>query len=408
MLAQGVTFAILIGLTIFLFLSKKSDVASLLTIFIFEVIIIGTFWTYHRASFVFTGGGIPPVTLSKDQILIVSDLFIKATAFLILGNILGTFFVGKHTSYPSAINPKDIKLSTRTLGHLSRIISLITFLFIIGNLRLLISRDSYLFAARGSVNGAIRYLLPVFGLLALYLVSQGILRILNSCTFSLVLIIEFSASSRSLGILLVCLGTFWGLNAKSKFLGYIRFIFCAILGSAAISLVLQLRGQPKNGLFPNIRFLEGSSFLNFNLTTVFSTLLVIIPVTAIGVSVSTPDTYFLTSFNPLPGSMTDWYSIAPNLNINPWTPTGGVAQVHNLGGTKEAITWILIGITTQILSRLSIKSRIPQVSTMVLLILNLSASLQYLQYSIRAGFRFIYADIAFLILLRYIKVRISK
>jgi hypothetical protein len=106
--------------------------------------------------------------------------------------------------------------------------------------------------------------------------------------------------------------------------------------------------------------------------------------------------------------MTDWYSIAPNLNINPWTPTGGVAQVHNLGGTKEAITWILIGITTQILSRLSIKSRIPQVSTMVLLILNLSASLQYLQYSIRAGFRFIYADIAFLILLRYIKVRISK
>jgi hypothetical protein len=408
MLVEGTIFAVLAIFTIIQFFATGTDVSGFVTIFIFGLIVLGIFWVYFHPDYIFTGGGIPPTSLSQFQLLVVSHLFMRAMAYMLLGLFLGNYLTGKTSETYRKYQLREIALTTQTLENFSRFSFLIIVVFIMNNFKLLLDRDTYLFAAHGSVNGALRYLVPVFGLLALYLIFQGISRILSTWTFILVLIIEFAASSRSLGILLLCFGAFWGLKSRSKFYGFCKALVFLVLSSSAISLVLQLRGQERNGLLPNLRFLEQSSFSNLNLTTVLGTFLVIIPVTVFGMRVPTPDAYFATSFNPLPGSMTNWYSMAPSLNLNPWTPTGGVAQVHNLGSLKDAITWILIGLTSQILANLSKRSRIPNIATMVLLILNLSASLQFLQYSIRAGFRFLYADIAFLVLLRFVKIHVPK
>jgi hypothetical protein len=134
---------------------------------------------------------------------------------------------------------------------------------------------------------------------------------------------------------------------------------------------------------------------------VFGTFLVIIPVTLLGLQVPTPSNYLLTSINPLPGRLTDWYEIADDLLLNPWTPTGSIAQLHNLGVVQELTVWIVLGMVLGLLGKFSSRRDSTLIVSLISTALILSASLQFLQYSLRAGMRFVYADILFLFLVNF-------
>ena len=189
---------------------------------------------------------------------------------------------------------------------------------------------------------------------------------------------------------------FWASTTVSKFNFFARVSIGIYLGGIGVSQALYLRSQENHGLFPHLEQLAFNGFSSSAFGNVVGTFLVIIPVTLLGLQVPTPNNYLFTSINPLPGRWTDWYEIAGNLLLNPWTPTGSIAQLHNLGVVQESITWIVLGYVLGLLGKFSSKLDKGKLVTLISMALILSASLQLLQYSLRAGLRFVYADILFI------------
>jgi hypothetical protein len=265
----------------------------------------------------------------------------------------------------------------------------------------LFRRESYLFIAAGSVSGAIRYLIPMIGILSAWMSLKSQNKLLHFCNYLSCIFIEFSAASRSLGILLMIFFVFWAINARNKFIFAVRAFIGIYLGGIGISQALVLRSQEEHGLIPHFEQLIQNGFTDTAFNNVFGTFLVIIPVTLLGLQVSTPRGYLVTSFNPLPGRLTDWYEISDSLLLNPWTPTGSIAQLHNLGIVTEIFAWLFLGFILGLLGKYSGGQKKFSIVSLISVALVLSASLQLLQYSVRAGLRFIYADILFLFLVNY-------
>jgi hypothetical protein len=194
---------------------------------------------------------------------------------------------------------------------------------------------------------------------------------------------------------------FWASNTVSKFQFFLRVSIGIYLGGVGVSQALYLRSQELHGLLPHFEQLVLNGFANSAFGNVIGTFLVIIPVTLLGLQVPTPSNYLLTSINPLPGRLTDWYEIADNLLLNPWTPTGSIAQLHNLGVVQELTVWIVLGFVLGLLGKFSSSRDSSLIVNLISTALILSASLQFLQYSFRAGMRFVYADILFLFLVNF-------
>lgn len=205
--------------------------------------------------------------------------------------------------------------------------------------------------------------------------------------------VELSTGSRSLGILLGGFFFFWAMKSYNTSTRIMRILLGCYFGTVGASLALFLRSKQSHGLLPHANAIADSGISFVSVSLVLGTFLVIIPITYYGLSINTPDDYFLTSFNPLPGRLTNWYSYANTLTLNPWTPTGGVAQLSNLGGIREIISWFLIGFLMQLVGVKSRNSELSSLLNIITIALSLSAGLQFLQYSIRAGMRFVYANI---------------
>jgi hypothetical protein len=277
----------------------------------------------------------------------------------------------------------------------------ILLVFVFMNLGELLSRESYLFVSAGSVSGAIRYLIPLIGIISAWMTIRSTNKLLHFCNYLTCVLIEFSAASRSLGILLMVCFVFWASNTPSKFYVLARICMGVYLGGIGISQALFLRSQGNHGLFPHVEQLIQNGLSSGAIGNVIGTFLVIIPVTLFGLQVPTPKNYISTSLNPLPGRLTDWYEIASSLLLNPWTPTGSIAQLHNLGVVQESLVWLLLGFILGLLGKFSSTNDRSLIVSLISVALVLSASLQFLQYSLRAGMRFVYADILFLFLVSY-------
>lgn len=392
----------LVLILLILGLSKRRisvEAATLITIFL--GVLAGCSWITINGSYLTSGGGIPPIELNPSQVEVVSILFFRASVLLLLGSVLSNLklftFAHKQLVIKIASKSSESIYSKRVFFSLSFI--LIVFVFM--NLNEILSRESYLFVSAGSVSGAIRYLIPLIGIVSAWMTIRSANKFLHFGNYITCILIEFSAASRSLGILLMLFFVFWSSNTLSKIYFFARISIGIYLGGIGISQALFLRSQENHGLLPHFEQLMENGISGSTIGIVVGTFLVIIPVTFFGLQVPTPSNYILTSVNPLPGRFTNWYEISGTLLLNPWTPTGSIAQLHNLGVFQESLIWLSLGFILGMLGKFSSRSGTPLIVSLISVALVLSASLQFLQYSLRAGMRFIYVDILFLLLVRY-------
>lgn len=365
---------------------------------IFLGVVAGCSWVTIAGNYQISAGGIPPMEINQTQAEIVSILFFKATICLFIGSLLSSLNLFDLASQQSISKISSTKIDSRSSKAIFMIFGVILSIFVLVNFSELLRRDSYLFIAAGSVGGAVRYLIPLIGIFSAWMAIKSNNRWLHFINYLICVLIEFSAASRSLGILLMIIFMFWASNTVSKLNFFARVSSGIYLGGIGVSQALYLRSQKNYGLIPHLEQLAFNSFSSSAFGNVIGTFLVIIPVTLLGLQIPTPSNYLFTSINPLPGRWTDWYEIAGNLLLNPWTPTGSIAQLHNLGVVQETITWIVLGYVLGLLGKFSYKLDKNKLVTLISMALILSASLQLLQYSVRAGLRFVYADILFLFL----------
>jgi len=370
------------------------EVATLSSIFL--GVMAGCSWVTITGGYQTSGGGIPSMKLHPEQAEVVSLLFFKATMCLLIGSLLSSLNVFHLASQQSTIKISSTQIDSRYSKAIFIIFGTILLIFILLNFSALLRRDSYLFIAAGSVSGAVRYLILFIGIVSSWMTIKSSNKLLHFINYLTCVLIEFSAASRSLGILLMIIFMFWASTTVSKFNFFARVSIGIYLGGVGISQALYLRSQEQHGFFPHLEQLAFNGFSSSAFGNVVGTFLVIIPVTLLGLQVPTPNNYLFTSINPLPGRWTDWYEIADKLLLNPWTPTGSIAQLHNLGVVQESITWIVLGYVLGLLGKFSSKLDKGNLVTLISMALILSASLQLLQYSFRAGLRFVYADILFI------------
>ena len=383
------------------------EVATLVSIFL--VVLAGCSWVTITGYYQTSGGGIPSMQLDSNQAEIVSLLFFKATICLLAGSLLPNLKVFNSASQQSTSDFSNMKTEFRFSKAIFLSITALLSIFVLMHFSELISRDSYLFLAAGSISGAIRYLIPLIGIISSWMTIKSNNKLLHFSNYLVCILIEFSAASRSLGILLMIFFLFWASNTVSKFHFFARVSIGIYLGGIGVSQALYLRSQENHGLFPHLEQLAFNGFSSNAFGNVVGTFLVIIPVTLLGLQVPTPNNYLFTSINPLPGRWTDWYEIAGNLLLNPWTPTGSIAQIHNLGVVQEFTFWIILGLVLGLLGKYSSRRDSTLIVSLISTALILSASLQFLQYSVRAGMRFVYADMLFLFLVNfYSRKKITK
>ncbi len=380
---------------------RRVSVEAATLVSIFLGVLAGCSWVAIKGSYLTSGGGIPPIELSPNQVEVVSRLFFKASLLLLLGSMLSNLRPLGLAHKQSMLRIAGTKVETLFSRRVFFFLGSILLVFVFMNLGELLSRESYLFVSAGSVSGAIRYLIPLIGIISAWMTIRSTNKLLHFCNYLTCVLIEFSAASRSLGILLMVCFVFWASNTPSKFYVLARICMGVYLGGIGISQALFLRSQGNHGLFPHVEQLIQNGLSSGAIGNVIGTFLVIIPVTLFGLQVPTPKNYISTSLNPLPGRLTDWYEIASSLLLNPWTPTGSIAQLHNLGVVQESLVWLLLGFILGLLGKFSSTNDRSLIVSLVSVALVLSASLQFLQYSLRAGMRFVYADILFLLLVSY-------
>ena len=391
---------------LFLFSRRKYlQESTLVLLIIFLAVLLACNFVEYKENFVVSGGGLPPINVDSK---IASRVFVDfLTTFpSIMGGALICNLMFKSNLFEN-VNLKANKGASPILFRksLPLIISIILISFVITHFSEILSRQEYLFSSQGSVGGAVRYMCPVLSLFSIYLffnTSNSFWNILNLLIgFS----IELSTGSRSLGILLGGFFFFWALKSSNNFIRMIRVSLGCYFGIAGASLALFLRSEEKHGIIPHAKAMMNTGVSFVSISLVLGTFVVIIPVTYYGLSIKTPDDYFLTAFNPLPGRFTNWYKYANSLTLNPWTPTGGVAQVSNLGTGKAILSWCMIGFLLQFVGIKSEKSALGAILRIIAIALSLSAALQILQYSIRAGVRFIYANMIIMWILNLVNRR---
>lgn len=389
-------FIIILSITCVLIIftrRKYLQVSTLVIVTIFLAVLIACNFVEFRGNVLVSGGGLPPMNVDS---IMASNVFLHflGTIPCIISGALSCNVTQKSNLLVLQYSNREVGTSKLLLRkNLSLAISVTLIAFIATHFSEILSRQEYLFASQGSVGGAVRYMCPVLSLFSAYLFFNTSNRFWNLMNFLIGFSVELSTGSRSLGILLGGFFFFWAMKSSNNLTRLIRISLGCYFGIVGASLALFLRSKQSHGILPHVNAIADSGISFVSVSLVLGTFLVIIPVSYYGLSINTPDDYFLTSFNPLPGRFTNWYSYANTLTLNPWTPTGGVAQLSNLGGIREIFSWFLIGFLIQLVGVKSHNSELGSLLNIITIALSLSAGLQFLQYSIRAGMRFVYANI---------------
>jgi hypothetical protein len=259
----------------------------------------------------------------------------------------------------------------------------------------LISREVYLFIEPGSVIGTMRYISPLIGFL-----SIGFMRYKYSPLLILLFFFSFfnesalnSRNAPSLMAGFVILG-FVRINRRfTKF----AFLFMGGVSSYIYFLYIMFSRTNQNYGFLSLvsqfsPFIENlpSQSIASSASTVLGNFLSVIPVTYLGMQIPTPDNYLSISFNPLFGKDVGWYDIGYLFYVNPWTPSGSVAQVAGLSSVFIFLTWLLVGFLFQLNGNLMYRVSNNSYLRILSFALPVFATLQFLQYTLRSGMRYVY------------------
>ena len=389
-------FVLLIILLAFLIQKHYLSLPILIPVVIFMTVAAGCIYVSYNPNYIFKGGGIANLSITSVESLAVFSLFRNATLALIFGYLLSTIvekILWKRLNSNKNFSPfENFTKLEGTQRSLQKLTFGLTVFFLVYNFDGILSRETYLLFTAGSIFGALRYLIPFIGLFNLYcLIVARANKSLAFVTYLACLIMEFSFASRSFGFLLASPFLFLAISSRNKVLKSLSLLAASVLATIGISISLFLRSSTGHGLLSYLTATDFALNPRNSVELIFGTFFVIIPVTLIGLRIPTPNGYAITSFNPMPGRLTDWYLLAPQLNVNRWTPSGAVAQLYNSGTVSSLICWTLVGFMIGACTKYLQVRNFSEINSIVLSALSFSASLQFLQYSLRSGMRFIYA-----------------
>ncbi len=217
-------------------------------------------------------------------------------------------------------------------------------------------------------------------------------------------VVFFSLATRQFAVapVVFCFGALLA-QPRSKWLQ-----FLAALGLLAAPLLIQvpltLRGLPNQGLSPFLGYMTASTrgfalqvispehLRTFLLNTFYG-----FPLTAyVSSAPHLPLSYFLTSVNPLPGSLTSWYDISPLLRVSVYVPYNSLGELLNYGLLIASPMFFLLGVILAAIDT-SIRREVAQGNYLLpALYIGLSVFfiLDSTQYNLRSSIRVIYYMLA--------------
>ena len=362
---------------------------------------------------VIRGGGLPALDIGGEIPSIVGIEFLKAAMFLLLGST----FIGILYNFqaPKALSPAEIKSSSpvtsTTITIAIVIIFSISILMLLNSGSYLLSRDTYLidYGSLSRFYGNLHYMVPILAFVCFWLQKSKSCsswqKFMLSTLLAFTVIESLASASRALSVIFLSIGltSVYYSEIFSKIKLVIRITSYSLLTLISYGIVLDLRTLETHGLSPYLDFLGSQDFLSYlgaiSIGDIFGNLLSIIPITYLGLSISAPSNYLSISLSPALGETSGWYQIARFMVVNPWTPSGAVAQVSTVSFFTIVLAWFIVGGIIEITARLlSSTSNLREIS-IITTVITLAASLQFLQYSLRAGMRFIYLQLFFVLLL---------
>jgi hypothetical protein len=165
-------------------------------------------------------------------------------------------------------------------------------------------------------------------------------------------VVLFSTATRALGMLpllwlLIVEGLGVGGSTSRRVTRVFGMFFLTYLGFAA---ALVSRGLDNHGLIPYVTYFAHHPTSVFLAPAVLSeNLLFAYPLTSFVMHVAPAVTQhdIATSLNPLPGSMTDWPSIAPLLRAHPFIPFNTIGEVFRFSPAFGLVYFALAGFLFQ-------------------------------------------------------------
>ncbi|CAN5423971.1 hypothetical protein BH10ACT5_BH10ACT5_08880 [soil metagenome] len=269
------------------------------------------------------------------------------------------------------------------------------------NWRELWVRDSYQFLDPGSIVAALSFLVLPVGIAAIMCiyVATGYTRLIAILAFVGLCAASIATGSRSFAVLatsIVAIGALFARRLASRAL----LIFAsAIVALWSLSLMIQLRGVPgQQGLSGYLDYiLSGQySLTPAQVEAVVNNLLLSIPVTLASARLPTPPGMLEISFNPLPGELVGWYEISPYLSLGYQTPSNAIGQLLAGDLVYQLLGWATLSVILIIpaLLRRPLGPTLGVIAGSASALMVLGATLQFLQYSLRSGMRFVWAAVA--------------
>lgn len=192
-------------------------------------------------------------------------------------------------------------------------------------------------------------------------------------------VVVFAIGSRSLAFIPLMLLVMFQIDPHPRHRRSFR-LFTAVLLSASSLLLLQiplaLRGRPEgSGLEPYWEILTtapGSLVAWSNAASTLGNILFAVPLAAAtSLLPAFPDSYLVTSLNPLPSGYTDWGQIKGDLRINANTPTSALGELANYGTLTLILFFVVFGF---VLARVQAwNTRLPRVQATIAVIVGYGA-----------------------------------
>ncbi len=390
------------------FLWKKGVISemSLIPISIFVLVSMTSLIFGLIGGGVISGGGLPPLEIYGEITSIVGIEFAKSAFFLVIGSVFfGVLYklLSSRDSLRTAIESKSL-LTSKIITFAIFIISSIAVLIILNSGTYLLYRETYLidYGSLSRFYGNLHYLIPILALTCFWLKISST-SALQSFFLNVLLVFtiveSLASASRALPLIFLSIGLI-SIYYKQTFSSgkfAIHLVTYFLLTIVSYGIVLDLRLLEYHGLIPYLDFLTSQDFISYlstiSVRDIFGNLFSIIPITYLGLNISAPDDYLSISLTPALGETSGWYQIARYMTVNPWTPTGAVAQVASISLSSIALAWIVVGAMIEISYRLLSSRHMSREITILAMVITLAASVQFLQYSLRAGMRFLYLQL---------------
>lgn len=216
--------------------------------------------------------------------------------------------------------------------------------------------------------------------------------------YAVYVLLFFAMGSRVLSLLpaLLLLSYFLHRSDSSRRPSWVVIVLAIVATGLLLQLPLNLRSGGQAGLVPFLGEIAADPglVLQFDPGAAFGNVLFAFPLAGYVASgaITFPTGHLSTSFNPLPGSLTDWPDIYSGLRVNIYTPYNGLGELAGHGLTALAIGMFAMSFAIAALQRASGRATGVAQAFLQLAGLGLTViwTLDLLQYNLRSGVRIVY------------------